>query len=373
MMPHKDYYQGHDLGGEERVGQPASNADLELAKCSVQSLQTKREKSEMAEGFFLRAIHLDPEFVPAISSLAALYARQEGRLQDAERLYVWAIHLDPDGADVLNNYGFFLETHGRSSEAMMQYERAMIAQPNHTVAIINAARSLRTPEHSRRAEELYKRALSIEEDPQVLDNLGMLYFVSGRNQEGRSIYNYLIRNYPDRNDSKLHYAQLLIQDRSYDEAEAILLSLNDPPIIRDTYLHLARLYNRTNRTAEALHTILRALSLCSTFETYCAKYHEEHGDILKDMDDFNAAEQSYKLALNLDPKLPKTHQNLAVIYHIRGNYTSAEYHYKEAYKLDSSPPVLLDNMRKLQRRLFTVQENTCWRTDTSCTDSSVIL
>ncbi|GFQ99188.1 uncharacterized protein TNCT_332411 [Trichonephila clavata] len=56
-----------------------------------------------------------------------------------------------------------------------------------------------------------------------------------------------------------------------------------------------------------------------------------------------------------------------------GNYTSAEYHYKEAYKLDSSPPVLLDNMRKLQRRLFTVQENTCWRTDTSCTDSSVIL
>ncbi|PRD29659.1 UNVERIFIED_CONTAM: hypothetical protein NCL1_28715 [Trichonephila clavipes] len=98
---------------------------------------------------------------------------------------------------------------------------------------------------------------------------------------------------------------------------------------------------------KALHTILRALSLCSTFETYCAKYHEEHGDILKDMDDFNAAEE--------------------------GNYTSAEYHYKEAYKLDSSPPVLLDNMRKLQRRLFTVQENTCWRTDTSCTDSSVIL
>ncbi|GFX56698.1 uncharacterized protein TNCV_494461 [Trichonephila clavipes] len=49
------------------------------------------------------------------------------------------------------------------------------------------------------------RALSIEEDPQVLDNLGMLYLVSGRHQEGRSIYNYLIRNYPDRNDSKLHY------------------------------------------------------------------------------------------------------------------------------------------------------------------------
>ncbi|GFQ72892.1 transmembrane and TPR repeat-containing protein 1, partial [Trichonephila clavata] len=88
-----------------------------------------------------------------------------------------------------------------------------------------------------------------------------------------------------------HRAQLLIQDRSYDQAETILLSLSDSPIIRDIYLHLARLYNRTNRTAEALDTILKALSLCSTFETYCAKYHEEHGDILKDMDDFNAAEE----------------------------------------------------------------------------------
>ncbi|GFT69899.1 uncharacterized protein NPIL_8001, partial [Nephila pilipes] len=51
-------------------------------------------------------------------------------------------------------------------------------------------------------------ALSIEEDPQVMDNLGMLYLVSGRHQEGRSIYKYLLRNYPDRNESKLHYVSL---------------------------------------------------------------------------------------------------------------------------------------------------------------------
>ncbi|GIY48074.1 transmembrane and TPR repeat-containing protein 1 [Caerostris darwini] len=168
-------------------------------------------------------------------------------------------------------------------------------------------------------------------------------------------------------------AQILIQDRSYDMAENILLSINDSPMARESYLHLAVLYNRTNRTAEALYTILRALSLCSTLEISCAKYHEEHGDILKDMEDFNAAEQSYKLALNLDPKLAKTHQNLAVIYHIKGNYSSAEYHYKEAYKLDSSPQILLDNMRKLQRRLFDMQDNTCWRTDATCSDASVIL
>ncbi|CAL1262263.1 unnamed protein product [Larinioides sclopetarius] len=376
-----NYYTAHNnLGtlledGEDHFRKAiAINPYYAKAHYNLASLYMKRGKADVAESYFLRAIQLDPEFVPAISSLASLYAGEAGRLQDAERLYVWAIHLDPEDADVLNNYGFFLETHGRSSEAMTQYERAMNVQPNHTVAIINAARSLRTPEHSRRAEELYKRALSIEEDPQVMDNLGMLYLMSGRHQEGRALYQYLLRNYPDRNETKLHYAQLLIQERSFDQAERLLLSVSDSPIARESYLHLATLYNRTNRTAEALDTILRALSLCSTFETSCAKYHEEHGDILKDMDDFDAAEESYKLALNLDPKLAKTHQNLAVIYHIKGNYTSAEYHYKEAYKLDSSPQVLLDNMRKLQRRLFDLQENTCWRTEATCSsDSSVVL
>ncbi|GIX98429.1 hypothetical protein CDAR_127741 [Caerostris darwini] len=79
-----------------------------MIKCAA----GKRGKKEVAEGLFLKAVHLDPEFVPAISSLASLYAGEEGRLADAERLYVWATHLDPDDADVLNNYGFFLETHG---------------------------------------------------------------------------------------------------------------------------------------------------------------------------------------------------------------------------------------------------------------------
>lgn len=42
---------------------------------------------------------------------------------------------------------------------------------------------------------------------------------------------------------------------------------------------------------QALDAILKALSLCSTLENICAKYHEEHGDILKDMEDYEAAEE----------------------------------------------------------------------------------
>ncbi|XP_035224097.1 protein O-mannosyl-transferase TMTC1-like, partial [Stegodyphus dumicola] len=220
------------------------------AHYNLASIYSKRGQPEVAEKLLLRAIHLDPEFVSAISALASLYGEQDGKSEEAERLHLWAITLDPDNADALNNYGTFLEKSGRPFEAMTQYEKAMTAQPNHTVAILNAARSLRTMEHSRRAEELYKRALDIEEDPQIMDNLGMLYFASERYEEARKMYQHLLLHYPERNDTKLHYAQLLIQERSYQQAETLLLSISQSSTKRESLLHLASLYNLTNRTAE---------------------------------------------------------------------------------------------------------------------------
>lgn len=44
----------------------------------------------------------------------------------------------------------------------------------------------------------------------MMDNLGLLYLVSGRYQEARSMYQYLMKYYPDRNDTKLHYVSSFI-------------------------------------------------------------------------------------------------------------------------------------------------------------------
>lgn len=49
------------------------------------------------------------------------------------------------------------------------------------------------------------RALNLEEDPQIMDNLGMLYFISGRYHEAKNMYQHLLLHYPERNETKLHY------------------------------------------------------------------------------------------------------------------------------------------------------------------------
>lgn len=46
---------------------------------------------------------------------------------------------------------------GRSDQAVKQYLRAIELQPNHTVALVNAARTLRSMKLTKKAETLYKR------------------------------------------------------------------------------------------------------------------------------------------------------------------------------------------------------------------------
>ncbi|XP_023219391.1 transmembrane and TPR repeat-containing protein 1-like [Centruroides sculpturatus] len=146
-------------------------------------------------------------------------------------------------------------------------------------------------------------------------------------------------------------AQLLLHQRSYSEAEKLLLRLSEAENRnREVYHQLAILYSHTNQTAEALDYILKALTLCSADDRSCASLHAEHADILKDINDMDAAVKSYQMAIQLNPKLSHAHINLAVIKHLQGKCQQALRHYHEAYILEPDNQLLLDNMAKLHRQ-----------------------
>ncbi len=54
-------------------------------------------------------------------------------------------------------FSFFILLSGRTDLAVKQYLKAIEIQPNHTVALVNAARTLRSMKHMKKAETLYKR------------------------------------------------------------------------------------------------------------------------------------------------------------------------------------------------------------------------
>ncbi|XP_054722194.1 protein O-mannosyl-transferase TMTC1-like isoform X2 [Uloborus diversus] len=327
------------------------NSHHPRALFNLASLYSKQGRTQVAQELLQRALELDKEFIEAYSSLATIHA-EGGRLEDAENLHLKALSIDPNNADSYNNYGTFLQKSGRVEEAVQQYRQAMRLQPNHTVAIVNAARSLRSLKNNREAEQLYKRALLINPEPKIMDNLGVLYISAGRIGEANKLYKELHEKYSNYIEGKVHFAQVLMQERSFQQAEQLLQSVvQQNSTHRDALHQLSLLYSQINRTTEALEHILKSLNLCSSSEVACAQLHVDHGDILKDMKQWDDAAQSYRMAIQLDPKLSHAHVNLAVINHLQGECHQALRHYHEAYMLDPDNQLLHENMRKLKLHL----------------------
>ncbi|KAL3194073.1 hypothetical protein MRX96_046135 [Rhipicephalus microplus] len=269
----------------------------------------KQGQKDVARALLERAVELDPDFGEAYSSLAAL-AADRGGLAEAERLHQMALGSDGRNADARNNYGTFLQSHGRAKEAMVQYEQALNIQQNHTVTLLNAAKSLRSMNLNNQAENLYKKALAVEPDPRVMHNLAVFYVSAGRLDEARQLFENIDRRFPENRESKVHYAQLLIQLRSFQAAEDLLLHMMEHNSTDREALHMAAiLYNHINRTVE-----------------------------------------SYEVAIRLDPDIAHAHLNLAVIRHLESDYQGAFLHYQVAFSLDPKNKLITDNMAKLRRR-----------------------
>ncbi|XP_022243209.1 transmembrane and TPR repeat-containing protein 1-like [Limulus polyphemus] len=319
---------------------------------NLANLHSKQDKKEEAEAYLKQAIDIDPGFAEAYSALASLYA-DLGHMIDAEKLHLVALSISPHNVDALNNYGVFIQSLGREDEAVEFYQRAVQINPNHTVALLNAARTLRSLKYIDEAKQLYKRALEIDEDPQVMDNLGTLYLKSGRFREAHKLYGQLINKHESYLEGKVHYAQLLMQERSFYQAEELLLSvLNNNATYREAFHQLAVLFIHTNKTSEGLENILQALRLCHVTDKSCAQLYVSHGDLMKDMGDLETAAQSYSLAIQLDPEICHAHLNLGVTYHLQGWYLEALKHYQTAQTLDPQNPVVLENLEKLKKKMW---------------------
>ncbi|KAL1439467.1 hypothetical protein MTO96_010212 [Rhipicephalus appendiculatus] len=266
-----------------------------------------------------------PDHASAHNNLGTVLTSAE----ESEHHFRYALHVNPNhpGAhfNLANIYRqqYSLFCTGRAEEAMAQYQHALDIQQNHTVALLNAARSLRSMNLNIQAESLYKRALAVEPDPQVMDNLAVFYVNAGRLDEARQLFEEIDRLFPEHSDSK---AQLLTRLRSFRAAEDLLLDVIEHNSTDRGALHTAALlYNHINRTVEALDYILKALKLCNIDDLLCARIHSDHGDILKDLGDLSSSAQS--------------------------DYAGAFRHYQVALSLDPKNKLIIDNMAKLRRRI----------------------
>ena len=103
------------------------NADTPSGQLSIGNLEARLGYSILAEDAYLRALEIEPHFVPALINLADFY-RSSGRDPESKKLLLRALQVAPDSANTNHAYGLFLVRSGKQDEALGYLKKAIQQQ-----------------------------------------------------------------------------------------------------------------------------------------------------------------------------------------------------------------------------------------------------
>jgi len=100
------------------------NADTPAGQLSIGNLEARLGYSILAENAYLRALEIEPRFVPALINLSDFY-RSSGRDPESRVLLLDALQVAPDSANTNHAYGLFLVRAGQREQALEYFETAL--------------------------------------------------------------------------------------------------------------------------------------------------------------------------------------------------------------------------------------------------------
>ncbi|EFP09230.1 CRE-OGT-1 protein [Caenorhabditis remanei] len=138
---------------------------------NLANIKREQGKIEDATRLYLKALEIYPEFAAAHSNLASIL-QQQGKLQDAILHYKEAIRISPTFADAYSNMGNTLKEMGDSSAAIACYNRAIQINPAFADAHSNLASIHKDAGNMAEAIQSYSTALKLKpEFPDAFCNL----------------------------------------------------------------------------------------------------------------------------------------------------------------------------------------------------------
>ena len=126
------------------------NSDSPAGQLGIGILEALLGYSILAENAYLRALEIEPHFVPALINLSDFY-RSSGRDPESRELLLKALQVAPNSATTNHAYGLFLVRSGQQKQALEYFETAIRqedANPRHTYVYAVALDSLGQTETS---------------------------------------------------------------------------------------------------------------------------------------------------------------------------------------------------------------------------------
>lgn len=294
--PQYAYYLGTVLHATSRYGEARSlferaielKSDYAAPRIALGKLLYDVDGQAEAAGALLQqALQIAPQAAEARYTLALIHLR-EGRADEAIALFSQLVQTDTSNAQARAQLGLAYLQRGDVERAQLELQQAADAQPYYSTAYHGLGQTFIRQGKADIGQRLLLRAQQLEEEAtQLTPHLNALR--QNPNQP-QAHYNLAIMyaRFSRLRDAAQHFGQTIELDSTFAPA----------------YQGLGNLYQRLGTTPEA-----RA--------SYAGK-----------------ARALYLRALQIDPKLADTHNNLGLLLHSAGDVQAAVHHYEQATQID---------------------------------------
>jgi tetratricopeptide (TPR) repeat protein len=233
-----------------------------------------------------------------IAAAAALH--RQGRLAEAEALYLAILKSARSDFDALHGLGILRSQQGRHEEARGLFRRALQVQPNSPEADYNLALALEALGRRAQAVTHYERALLNRADfHQAANNLGNALKALGRIDDAIARYRQALAIKPDFAFAYNNLGNALQLRADFAGAEqAYRSALEHAPDYVEALNNLGNVLRMTGRGVGAPELYRRALAL----EPRYVEAHYNLGNALKELGQFDAAAAAFRAAIALEPE-----------------------------------------------------------------------
>ncbi|XP_003740831.1 protein O-mannosyl-transferase TMTC2-like [Galendromus occidentalis] len=168
----------------------------------------RMENFTAAEKWYLEALNVKPDHVPAILTYAKLLSKVNKSAQ-AESLFKRAIELRPGDVDSFRHYGQFLQDAKRPQDAAKIISKAARLMPYDFDTVFAAASALREAKRNEEAESFYRKAVRLRpREAAAHMNLGAMLHVNGKLHEAEQSYLEALRLKPSDAQTEANLAKL---------------------------------------------------------------------------------------------------------------------------------------------------------------------
>ena len=249
-------------------------------------------------------------------------AHNEGKLQDAERLYRAILQSQPKHPDANHNLGLIAVALNKADTALPLFKIALEANPKVEQFWLSYIDVLIKQKQSEAATKVLEQAKKHGVAREKVDALEKQLTLATQDDNADSA---------QPSDAEINALLQHYQNGRYSDAEELAVSLSERfPAHPFPWEVLGVLLKQTGRLSEALNAMQKSVQLAPQD----AEGHYNLGITLQELSRLDEAEASYRQAIALKPDLAEAHNNLGLALKEQGKLDEAEACFRQAITLN---------------------------------------